>query len=127
MNVTTNFRLSCATAVHKRDRLEFHNSPERIEDGPKTVWEGAETLLDDLGISWDDPGTSQDDSGTSWDGPGTSLNDPRTQMRCEQKIGIGSTSNPRIDILAHSYHMSGRYCIYHDIVLINSLLVTHGS
>ena len=114
MNVTTNFRLSCATAVHKRDRLEFHNSPERVEDGPKTVWDGAEILLDDLGISWDDPGTSwddpgtsQDDPGTSWDGPGTSPNDPRTQMRCEQKIGIGSTSNPCIDILAHSYHMSG--------------------
>ena len=48
-------------------------------------------------------------------------------MRCERKIGIGSASNPRIDIFAHSYHMSGRYCIDHDIISINSVLVTHRS
>ena len=48
-------------------------------------------------------------------------------MGCERKIGIGSTSNPPIDIFAHSYHMLGWYCIDHDIVVRNSVLVTHGS
>ena len=51
----------------------------------------------------------------------------RAGMRYERKIGTGSASNPRIDIFAHSYHMSGRYCIDHDIISINSVLVTHRS
>ncbi|XP_066016000.1 uncharacterized protein [Pocillopora verrucosa] len=78
-------RLSCATAVDNRERLEFHNSPERVEDDSGTVWDGAGTLLDDpgtlqdcLGTGWDDPGTSCDDPGTSWDDQGTSWDDPGT-------------------------------------------------
>ena len=48
----------------------------------------------------------------------------QARMGYERKIGIGSTSNPLIDIFAHSYHMSGWYWIDHDIVWRNSVLVT---
>ena len=51
----------------------------------------------------------------------------QARMGYERKIGIGSTSNPLIDIFAHSYHMSGWYWIDHDIVWRNSVLVTQGS
>ena len=42
----------------------------------------------------------------------------------ENVVSVGSTNNPSIDSPLYSYHLRARSCI--DIVMRNSVLVTHG-